>query len=181
MTGALKNTEMDLKAKKVLSGLNFRLETEPALFVDQGGNYWSNTHADSFLSRQKVSAAELIEWVSAAGGCLRELCYQGIRMELSGIPGEGMLVFLKAASKSAPGTALTERERQVLVMLVKGLSNKEIAKGLKVSPGTVNSHLDNIYRKLGVSGRLHACLLALTNGVPFLSKKQGAVRLVPGK
>jgi DNA-binding NarL/FixJ family response regulator len=48
---------------------------------------------------------------------------------------------------------------------VKGFSNKKIAGLMKISPGTVNTHLDNIYRKLGCSNRVTACITAVKNGL----------------
>jgi LuxR family maltose regulon positive regulatory protein len=51
---------------------------------------------------------------------------------------------------------LTERELEVLQLLAEGLSNKEIASRLVVTPGTVKQHLKNISRKLDVHGRMQA-------------------------
>ncbi len=48
---------------------------------------------------------------------------------------------------------LTTREAEVTHLVVTGLANKEIARRLEVSPGTVRKHLDNIYRKVGVQSR----------------------------
>lgn len=59
---------------------------------------------------------------------------------------------------------LTQREMEVLQLLAQGLSNKEIARHLTVSPRTVNFHLDNIYSKLGVSSRTEAVIYALRRG-----------------
>jgi DNA-binding NarL/FixJ family response regulator len=56
---------------------------------------------------------------------------------------------------------LTEREREVLRLLVAGLANREIGKRLYLSPDTVKTHLGNIYRKLGVEGRTQAVVVAL--------------------
>jgi len=57
--------------------------------------------------------------------------------------------------------SLTERENKILELLLKGKCNKEIAGFTHVSVETVKSHLQNIYRKLGVSSRLEAVALFL--------------------
>lgn len=61
-------------------------------------------------------------------------------------------------------TQLTPREMEVIGLLVEGLSNKEMARQLSVSPRTVNFHLDNIYSKLGVNSRTEAAIYALQQG-----------------
>ncbi|MBN1582015.1 MAG: protein kinase [Anaerolineae bacterium] len=63
-----------------------------------------------------------------------------------------------------PPVELTEREMEVIELLTEGLSNKEIARLLSVSPRTVNFHLDNIYSKIGVSSRTEAAIYALRHG-----------------
>ncbi len=163
-----------MKARKALAGLDSMLDTEPALFVDQDGRHWCNRQAGIFLDERDVPVEGLVECIRSAGGCLQEVLYRDIRTEIINLAGGGLLVLLKNPAPAAPELTLTQREKQVLVMLVKGLTNKEIARDLKVSPGTVNSHLDNIYRKLGCSGRLHACLVALTNGLAVLPGRQVA-------
>jgi HD-GYP domain-containing protein (c-di-GMP phosphodiesterase class II) len=64
-----------------------------------------------------------------------------------------------------PSTALTARERQVLVQLARGQSNPEIAAALTVSRKTVSTHLEHIYLKLGVSTRTQAALFAMRHGL----------------
>ena len=54
--------------------------------------------------------------------------------------------------------ALTDREREILAFAAAGRGNKEIADHLYVSTDTVKTHLHNIYRKLGVTGRVEAIL-----------------------
>lgn len=60
---------------------------------------------------------------------------------------------------------LTPRELEVLELLVRGLSNKEIASRLTVSPRTVATHIEHIYTKTGVSGRGAAAMFALQHGL----------------
>ncbi len=59
---------------------------------------------------------------------------------------------------------LTEREVEVLRLVARSLSIKEIAKDLTVSPKTVDAHIQHIYTKLGVSTRAGATLFAMEHG-----------------
>jgi NarL family two-component system response regulator LiaR len=59
------------------------------------------------------------------------------------------------------GRDLTPREREVLSLLVAGMTNKEIAEELTLSPGTVRLHVSNILSKLMASNRTEAATLAL--------------------
>ena len=61
----------------------------------------------------------------------------------------------------APGLDLTEREREVLALMIEGLNNTQIAGRLTVSPSTIKSHVSSILSKLGVTSRTEAVTLAL--------------------
>jgi len=61
----------------------------------------------------------------------------------------------------SPGVALSNRELDVLELLVQRLSNKEIAERLKVSSETIKKHTRNLYQKLDVHGRREAVNRAL--------------------
>ena len=64
-----------------------------------------------------------------------------------------------------PGGDLTEREREVLALMVEGLNNTQIAGRLTVSPSTIKSHVSSVLSKLGVSSRTEAVTLALRNHI----------------
>ncbi len=68
------------------------------------------------------------------------------------------------AADPLPGN-LTARQAEVLRLLADGLSNKEIAARLYLSPGTVERHLATIYRKLGLGGRVDATRYAVEHGL----------------
>jgi DNA-binding NarL/FixJ family response regulator len=58
---------------------------------------------------------------------------------------------------TTPSTArLTERELEILLALVRGGSNREIANGLGISAKTVGHHVQNVYRKADVHSRVAA-------------------------
>jgi DNA-binding NarL/FixJ family response regulator len=70
--------------------------------------------------------------------------------------------------KDKEENSLTEREREVLTCLVKGLTNKEIGESLFVSDKTVKIHVSNIFKKLNVKSRSQVIIHAVQNKlVPF--------------
>lgn len=58
---------------------------------------------------------------------------------------------------------LTPKEKEVLVLVAKGLSNGEIAKKLKISIHTVKSHLESIYIKLKLHNKVQVSVYAILN------------------
>jgi DNA-binding NarL/FixJ family response regulator len=69
------------------------------------------------------------------------------------------------ATAEVPGTRLSDREREVLTLIVKGFSYAEIANLLGVSAHTVTTHVRGIYRKLEVHSRGEAVYEALAMGI----------------
>jgi two-component system nitrate/nitrite response regulator NarL len=64
------------------------------------------------------------------------------------------------AHENLVGKILTEREREVMFLVADGLTNKDIARRLRVTEGTIKIHLHNIYRKAAVSNRTALAALA---------------------
>lgn len=75
------------------------------------------------------------------------------------------------AAATGGGESLTERELTVLRLAGRGLSNREIADSLVVSPRTVQSHMANIFSKLGVGSRTEAVMMGLRRGWLVLTEE----------
>jgi two-component system NarL family response regulator len=60
---------------------------------------------------------------------------------------------------------LSRRERQILELVAKGLTNKEVANTLQISQFTVRNHLNHITEKLDVSDRTEAIFIAIQTGI----------------
>lgn len=60
---------------------------------------------------------------------------------------------------------LTKREKEVLVQVASGMSNKEIAINLDISERTVKNHISNIFKKIDVSDRTQAAVFAIKNNM----------------
>ncbi|MGW3957770.1 response regulator transcription factor [Streptomyces sp. NPDC004752] len=133
------------------------------------------------LLRRVESTAEASRVLLAgASGCFPlDLPEEGI-IRAVGIAGAGGSVFLPAppparfqpaslagdAAEPPPQQCgLTDRERQVLAQLARGLSNAEIGRELALAEATVKKHLTNAMRKTGQSDRLRAALYAHRHGL----------------
>ena len=99
-----------------------------------------------------VSAEELVQAIRAAHAGRATLSPEAAQA-------------LVDTTNQQPGPNLTERELEVLALLVEGLNNTQIAGRLSVSPSTIKSHVSNILSKLGVASRTEAVSLALRNHI----------------
>jgi DNA-binding NarL/FixJ family response regulator len=72
---------------------------------------------------------------------------------------------LKSLSERLPGSELSPRELDILRLIVKGLSNKQIASHLGITEGTVKWHVNIVLSRLNVSDRTQAAVAALHRGI----------------
>ena len=72
---------------------------------------------------------------------------------------------LGARQAAAPALELSDREREVLLLVAEGLPNKLIARRLDISEKTVKAHLTSVFRQIGVTDRTQAALWAERNGL----------------
>ena len=105
----------------------------------------------------------------AAGYLLKNVSHvqlaQAIREAHAGRPTlapEATQALIRAATAPpTPGHDLTAREREVLALIVQGMSNPQIANELFVTESTVKSHVSNVISKLGAASRTEVVALAL--------------------
>ena len=72
---------------------------------------------------------------------------------------------VRAPSAVDPAAMLSPREREIVLHVARGASNKEIARALDVAESTVKIHVQHILRKLGVASRVQAAIWAVENGL----------------
>lgn len=112
--------------------------------------------------------------------------YQELEKVVREIAGSSLPLSYELPPKSIPATArqvivnsvsdialqkLTQQESKVFQLMYQGLSNKQIAARLAISPYTVSKHMQQILRKLGVANRTQAASYALFKGdIPFMDE-----------
>ena len=108
----------------------------------------------------------------AAGFVLKDTAIGDLRRAIeqvmagqSALPLELVSAAMRADSKHTAiddlSKVLTEREQQVVELVSEGLTNKEIARRLEISPATVKVHVERLIGKLGVADRTQAAVLAV--------------------
>lgn len=105
--------------------------------------------AVSYLLKN-VSADELVNAIRKAAAGQSSLS-----------PEAAQVLIQKMNEPVQPGQDMTEREREILALMVEGLSNNSIAERLFVSQSTVKFHVSNVLSKLGVASRTEAVALAI--------------------
>jgi DNA-binding NarL/FixJ family response regulator len=80
-------------------------------------------------------------------------------------PTEAAAAHVAAATKPRERAQLSQREREIIVLIAQGYKNKEIAEKMFITEQTVKNHLHNVFDKLGVSDRLELALYAIHNSL----------------
>lgn len=109
--------------------------------------------ATSYLLKN-VSARELAAAIRAAHGGRSTLAPEATEALIHAVQ-----------ERPGIGSDLTKREREVLALLVQGLSNPEISQQLSISMATVKYHLTNIFSKLGAKNRVDVATIALAHNL----------------
>jgi len=104
----------------------------------------------------------------AAGYLLKDVQPQELVEAIRTVHGGGAVLHPKVAARLLSDLAtdpLTPREREVLVLIGRGMANKVIARELSLSEKTVKAHVSSILAKLGVNDRTQAALYAVREGL----------------
>ncbi len=103
---------------------------------------------------KNISASELVAAIRRAASGQPSLS-----------PEAAQVLITKVNQPDAVGSDITGREKEILALMVDGLSNADIAARLVVSQSTVKFHVSNILSKLGVASRTEAVALAIRHGL----------------
>jgi DNA-binding CsgD family transcriptional regulator len=142
-----------------------------------GSGYPRGLSGDAISPAGRILAAAdlyqaLTETSPRRPACSPETAASELRDEVAArrIDGDAADAVLRAAGhrvrrrKDWP-SGLTGREVEVLRLVARGSSNKEIASALHISAKTAGSHIEHIYTKIGVSNRAQASLFAMRHGL----------------
>jgi NarL family two-component system response regulator LiaR len=130
---------------------------------------WPETQVIALTSFKDKEYVEGALKAGASGYLLKNVSAEelvgAIRRAVAGQPSlspeAARVLIQKVNQPQAPGEDLTDREKEILSLMVKGLNNTQIAAKLFVSQSTVKFHVSNILAKLGVTGRTEAVAVAV--------------------
>jgi two-component system, NarL family, response regulator LiaR len=118
----------------------------PAVRAGAAGYLLKDVQPDELVTAiRKVAAGEALLHPAAAARLMAELAADGERRD--------------------PRMLLTNREREVLELVARGMPNKLIARELGISEKTVKTHMSNVLAKLGLTDRTQAALYAVREGL----------------
>jgi DNA-binding NarL/FixJ family response regulator len=133
-----------------------RLEIDDLLTLVQAG-------VQGYLAGN-IDGSKLIEAIRtvSSGGCVLDSnSTKDLFAHIASAMSSEARIAIRPSRSNSPLDKLTRREREVLRLIAQGRGNKEIGSLLGISVGTVKTHVWHIFRKLQVSGRTGAVLIAL--------------------
>jgi DNA-binding NarL/FixJ family response regulator len=122
----------------------------PVAILDDCSESDLERYAEAGYARLVGIEASFEELIRELTGALRDETDQSHRFEQLT---EGFRRWPKTSVPATSGASLSRRERVVLMLMVRQLSNKEIASDLGIEPGTVKNHVHHVLKKLGLSSR----------------------------
>jgi len=111
---------------------------------------------------KNIDAEYLVDAIRRAAGGEAVMSPQMTGKLVQGLQ-SGVLAGAQAAEEA--GEKISPREREILALLARGASNKEMARELRVAESTVKIHIQNILRKLDLSSRVQAAVYAVEHGI----------------
>lgn len=155
---ALEQEECERGARLLGAASTMHRDIRGALEVDE------RAHLDAAVTRAGASIGEGA-WDAAWSAGQRMSVDQAIQQALAGPASPVARATRPDTPRARPVAGLTEREAEVLRLVARGDTNREIAAQLVLSEYTVMRHLSNILRKLGVSSRVAAAAFAVREGI----------------
>ena len=107
-------------------------------------------------------------WVGAQGYLLKDTSQREMLEAIATVHAGRKYIPAHIAARLAERmmrSSLTERELEILNMLVKGLTNKQIGRAFQISENTVRNHVNSILEKLEVADRKEAVVVAVQQGI----------------
>lgn len=111
-----------------------------------------------------IPPQDLVQAIKLAHAGVYQLATEVAGALIGAIKNKAECASAKTSPRPQRPCALTTREQDVLKLLAKGKTNKEIAKALTVSEGTVKNHVSNILMRLELRDRTQAAIFAVENG-----------------
>jgi DNA-binding NarL/FixJ family response regulator len=164
-----------LEATSAIAGLGVRTRVLVLTTFDLDDYVFGALHAGAsgFLLKD-TPPAQLLDGIRVvsrgesllAPSVTRQLIAEFVRRD----PPAGMARWEATGSPTGPAgltglTGLTEREKEVLVLVARGLSNQEIGQELFVTPATAKTHVSRLLMKLGARDRTQLVILAYESGL----------------
>lgn len=162
------DTEILARVADQCHGILALAQGEPAAAVpplDRARRYWSVFGAPYLDARLRLDIATGHLALGEHDRAQTELdAAERLLKTLGAKPDLDRLRTMRSGRPGAGASGLTGREREVLERMAEGMTNRQIAEELALSPKTVNRHAENIFNKLGVASRAAAVATAMKAG-----------------